>query len=345
MFHIIKKATSFAAQSHAFEKFFSLLEHVDRLHPGLLRVLTYHRVDEPEARPWLDPGLISATPEVFEEQVRYLATHYQVVSVSEVIKVFESGNGGLLPPRAMLVTFDDAYCDFEEHVWPILKRYEIPVTLFVPTAYPDQPERTFWWNDLYHAVQNTSRKDDLNTTLGLFPLSHTSRNQTYKRLRNYLKTLKHAEAISTVKQLCGELGIEPATNCILGWDSLRKLTSEGVTLGAHTRTHLLMNRVALEEARDEAIGSLHDLEREIGSTLPIFAYPRGEFNEEVATMLAREGFKLAFTTTRGVNRIKRTDPLKIWRINVSGRTTLPILRAQLLPWAMHLNRLQPFISA
>lgn len=59
-----------------------------------------------------------------------------------------------------------------------------------------------------------------------------------------------------------------------------------------------MNRVALEEARDEAIGSLHDLEREIGSTLPIFAYPRGEFNEEVATMLAREGFKLAFTTTR-----------------------------------------------
>lgn len=345
MFHIIKKARSLAAQSHAFEKFVSLLEHVDRLHSGLLRVLTYHRVDEPEARPWLDPGLISATPEVFEEQVRYLATHYQVVSVSEVIKVFESGNGGLLPPRAMLVTFDDAYCDFEEHVWPILKRYGIPVTLFVPTAYPDQPERTFWWNDLYHAVQNTSRKDNLNTTLGLFPLSHTSRNQTYKRLRNYLKTLKHAEAISIVKQLCDELGIEPTTNSILGWDSLRKLTREGVTLGAHTRTHLLMNRVALEEARDEAIGSLHDLEREIGSTLPIFAYPRGEFNEEVATMLAREGFKLAFTTTKGINRIKRTDPLQIWRINVGSRTTLPILRTQLLPWAMHLNWLQPFISA
>lgn len=345
MFHIIKKATSLAAQSHAFEKFVSLLEHVDRLHSGLLRVLTYHRVDEPEARPWLDPGLISATPEVFEEQVRYLAAHYQVVSVSEVIKVFESGNGGLLPPRAMLVTFDDAYCDFEEYAWPILRRYGIPVTLFVPTAYPDQPERTFWWNDLYHAVQNTSRKDNLNTTLGLFPLSHTSRNQTYKRLRNYLKALKHAEAISIVKQLCDELGIEPTTNGILGWDSLRKLTREGVTLGAHTRTHLLMNRVALEEARDEAIGSLHDLERETGSTLPIFAYPRGEFNEEVATMLAREGFKLAFTTTRGINRIKRTDPLQIWRINVGSRTTLPILRTQLLPWAMHLNWLQPFISA
>jgi len=337
----IKKSMSLAAQSEAFEKSVSLLEHADRQRPGLLRVLTYHRVDEPAARPWLDPGLISATPEAFDEQMRYLSAYYQIVSITDVITALETRNSKDLPARAVAVTFDDAYFDFEEHAWPILKRYRIPVTVFVPTAYPDQPERTFWWDDLYHAVQNTSRKDNLNAPIGLLSLSYTSRNQTYKRLKNYLKTLKHAEAMPTVKRLCDELGVQPTTNCILGWDSLRNLTREGVTLGAHTRTHPLMNRVPLEEAKDEAIGSLHDLGRELGSTLPIFAYPSGGFNNEVVIMLEREGFKLAFTTSRGINDIHHTDPLRMRRINVGGRTTLPILRAQLLPWAMQLNWLQP----
>ena len=345
MLSFIKQSMSLVAQSNAFEKFVSLLERVDGQRSGLLRVLTYHRVDDPAARPWLDPSLISASPEVFDQQMRYLSTHYQFVTVADILTALETGNSKDLPARAIVVTFDDAYFDFEEHAWPILKRYGIPVTLFVPTAYPDQPERTFWWDDLYNAIQNTSREDNLNTPLGLLSLSNTFRNQTYKRLKNYIKMLKHAEAKPLVKQFCDELGVQPTTNCILGWDSLRRLASEGVTLGAHTRTHPLMNRVPLEEAQAEAIGSSHDLEHELGSTLPIFAYPSGEFSAEVANMLEGEGFKLAFTTSRGINNIHRADPLRMRRINVGGKTTLPILRAQLLPWAMHLNWLQPFISA
>lgn len=345
MLSFLKQSMSLATQSKAFEKFVSLLEYVDGRRSGLLRVLTYHRVDEPAARPWLDPSLISATPEAFDEQMRYLSTHYQFVTAANIITALETRNSKDLPARAAMVTFDDAYFDFEEHAWPTLKRYGIPATLFVPTAYPDQPERTFWWDDLYNAIQNTLRVDNLNTSLGLFSLSNASRTQTYKRLKNYIKTLKHTEAKSMVKQLCDELGVHPTTNCILGWDSLRRLASEGVTLGAHTRTHPLMNRITLEQARDEAIGSSHDLEHEIGSTLPIFAYPSGESNDEVAIMLKREGFKLAFTTSRGINNIYRADPLRMRRINVGGKTTLPILRAQLLPWAMRLNWLQPLINA
>jgi peptidoglycan/xylan/chitin deacetylase (PgdA/CDA1 family) len=340
VFHIIKKATSLAAQSHAFEKFVNLLENVDRQRSGLLRVLTYHRVDEPGARPWLDPELISATPEVFEEQVRFLASHYQVLSVSEVIEVFESGNSRLLPPQAVLVTFDDAYCDFEEHAWPILKHYGVPATLFVPTAYPDQPQRTFWWDDLHQAIQTISQKAHLNTPIDSLSMSNTYRIQTYGQLRGYLKTLKHTEAIAKVKQLCNEVGIQPANNCILGWESLRKLTSEGLALGAHTRTHALMNRISLEEAQEEATGSLRDLERETGLALPIFAYPSGEVSNEAISMLEREGFVLGFAMKRGINDINHTNPMRIGRINIGRGTTRPILGARLLSWTVHLNRFQ-----
>lgn len=344
MSRFLKQATSLAAHSMAFDKFVTLLENAELQRPGLLRVLTYHRVDKPEAHPWLDPGLISASPQAFEEQMKYLATHYNVVPVTDVINASQTGDNKILPSRSVLVTFDDAYSDFEDHAWPVLKKYGVPATLFVPTAYPDQPERTFWWDDLYQAIQNTSRKDDLNTSIGTLNLSNSSRYQTYKSLKRHLKTLKYSEVRTKVKQICNELDVYPKTNNVLGWDSLRKLAKEGITLGAHTRTHPLMNRIQLEEAREEAIGSLDDLERELGFALPIFAYPSGEFNDEVATMLKREGFVLAFATIRGINNILYADPLRIRRINVGGGTTLPILRAQMLPWMVHLNRFQTLIN-
>ncbi len=341
MSQIIKKAILLATQSQAFAKLVALLENVDRQQTGLLRVLTYHRVDEPARRPWLDPGLISATPKDFEKQMEYIATNYQPITITDVIAAIESRNSKDLPPRAVLVTFDDAYYDFEEQAWPVLKRYKIPATIFVPTAYPDRPEQTFWWDDLYQAIQNGSCKDSLNTVIGVFPLSNAvSRNQAYQHLKTYLKTLKHAETISTVKQLCSELGVQPITNCIMSWNSLRKLTKEGLALGAHTRTHPLMNRISLEQAREEVMGSLHDLKRETGFALPIFAYPSGELSNEVVNMLEREGFVLAFTTRRGINNMNNTSPLRMQRINVGGRTTLPILQAQLLSWTVHFNRLQ-----
>jgi peptidoglycan/xylan/chitin deacetylase (PgdA/CDA1 family) len=126
----------------------------------------------------------------------------------------------------------------------------------------------------------------------------------------------------------------------MSWNSLRTLSQDGLTLGAHTRTHPLLNRIPLDEAREETIGSLQDLEREIGPTLPILAYPAGECSDDVVSMLEREGFALAFTTKRGINNINHMNPLRIQRINVGGKTSLPVLRAQLLSWTVHFNRLQ-----
>jgi hypothetical protein len=80
----------------------------------------------------------------------------------------------------------------------------------------------------------------------------------------------------------------------------------------------------------EAYNSLQDLEREVGKTLPAFAYPSGFHNEEVVRAVERAGFKLAFTTERGINDLGRVHPLQLQRINVGMRTTIPILRAQLL---------------
>lgn len=325
---MIKQITPIIADSTIFNKFIGLLEHTGGERGNLLRVLTYHRVDEPGARPWLDAGIISATPATFEAQMRYVSANYRVISVLDLLRAVE--NKTLLPPRAVLVTFDDAYCDFEQHAWPILRKYHIPVVLFVPTSFPDHPERLFWWDRLSHALHTTGKEETV-TPVGRLPLATgAQRTQACVALKNYVKTLPHDAAAKYVGQLCMELGILSTQNSVLGWDALRKLAGEGVALCAHTQTHPIMNNISPEEMYNEAYNSLQDLEREIGRTAPAFAYPSGFHNEEVVRAVGHAGFKLAFTTERGINDLGRTHPLQLQRINVGLRTTIPILRAQLL---------------
>lgn len=330
-----KQITSLLADSPVLGWFVSTLERNDGTRPDLLRVLTYHRVAEPDTYPFLDSNLISATPLAFERQMAYLAANYQILSVADLLEVSQSRRP--LPPKALMVTFDDAYCDFADHAWPVLKRLKIPVILFVPTAFPGQPERVFWWDKLYYAIKQAS-STELSLPVGKFPLvTPGHRKDTLSTINGFLKSLKHAEALRIIDEICEQLNAPPMQNCVMDWDVLRQLAREGVALGAHTRTHPLMDQISIEDARDEVIGSIRDLEREIGSVLPIFAYPGGGFNEEIIKILKLAGIRIAFTTVRGINNMGEVDLLQLRRINVGSRTTLQLLRAQLLPLAVHLN--------
>lgn len=318
------------ANSAAFHKVVTLLDQTGGERPNLLRVLTYHRVDAPQARPWLDPVLISASPEGFEVQMKYLSANYQPVSISDVLEAVERNDQAILPPRAVLVTFDDAYQDFEEHAWPVLKRYQIPVTLFVPTAFPDHPERLFWWDRLFHALHTTA-KGEIKTPIGNLEIgTELGRSQANLHLKRHIKSLPYDAAIGFVEDLEHRLNVSRQPNCVLGWEALRKLSKEGVTLAPHTQTHPIMNHIPSEAMQHEAQGSFDDLEREIGNTPPVFAYPSGFHNPQVVRVLQAAGFRLAFTTERGINRLGHTDLLRLQRINVGAHTTIPILGAQLL---------------
>lgn len=333
-----------AQNSAAFAALVALIERIDPARPDQLAVLTYHRVDWQDARPCLSPAQLSATPDAFEQQMVHLAQRCHVVSIDDALASVR--DGAPLPPRAVLVTFDDGYCDFAEHAWPVLRKLGLPVTLFVPTAYPDHPERGFWWDRLYNALRSITTAREIAAPLGPLPIGDgPARHRTFKQLRNYVKSLPHNEAMAWVEQFCAALGVEPVPNPVLGWDALRQLAAEGVTLGAHTRTHPLVNRVSVAQARFEASASRDDLTQAIGSAPPIFAYPSGGFDQAVVDGLAQDGFELAFTTVRGLNDLRRADPLRLRRVNVGQRASLALLRSQILPSAAWLNRWQPLASA
>lgn len=317
-----------------------LIERLVPWRPGSLAVLTYHRVDRPEAHPDLLPGLVSASPASFADQMDELVRHYRPVSMAEVLAARAAP--GRLPPRSVLVTFDDAYADFAEHAWPVLRAAGVPATLFVPTAFPGDPSAAFWWDRLWAAVRTTelSVLPDVLPGLPALPLGgRTERLATMRALVARIKDRPHVEAMDEVDRLVAALrtGIEPRDDqgggrAILDWATLRRLAGDGLTLGIHTRDHPLLDRVPVETAVEQICGARDDLEREIGPTLPVFAYPSGAHGGDAVEGARRAGMALAFTTRRGGVDLRRSDPLRLPRINVGWRAGAPLIRTQLV-WA------------
>jgi peptidoglycan/xylan/chitin deacetylase (PgdA/CDA1 family) len=319
------------AGSPLFERFIDLLEQIVPSRADSLAVLTFHRVTPDD--PGVVPGLLSATPAGFAALLDHVARRHAIVGVEDVLRRARGGPG--LPRRALLLTVDDAYADFADHAWPALRKRSLPVVLFVPTGYPDAPERAFWWERLHAAIGSSSRAA-IDGPDGPLPVGTVAERQAaYRRLRTWLKGLPHEDMLLRVDDLVGALGdagkAEAAPHGrVLTWDELRRLRAEGVALAPHTRTHPLLSRVPRETCDAEIAGSRDELARMTGSELPIFAYPSGATSPDAVDAVRDAGIEVAFTTRRGVNDLRSANWLALRRINVSVRTPSAVVRAQTL---------------
>ncbi len=99
----------------------AVLLPVDLLHPrrpGDVVILLYHRVGEGERE-------IDLPAQSFEQQLVVLAERERVRSLDEALSDNEGG---------VVLTFDDGYRDFYEHVLPLIVRYGMPALLYLATG-------------------------------------------------------------------------------------------------------------------------------------------------------------------------------------------------------------------
>jgi len=97
--------------------------------PGLAApILCYHSINDADEPQW-DP-LPSA---LFESHLKHLRANYNVVPLEMLTASLLEG--APLPPKPVVITFDDGYRDNYEVAFPLLKRYETPATIYVVTDF------------------------------------------------------------------------------------------------------------------------------------------------------------------------------------------------------------------
>lgn len=112
---------------------YHILRHDRR--PGLV-VLLYHRVGG-GTRSEIDMAV-----SVFERQMRYLRRHCHIVSLDDVLQMSARQEMREASRDIIAITFDDGYAETYDCVYPILRRHDIPATVYVPAMYLEE-QRSF----------------------------------------------------------------------------------------------------------------------------------------------------------------------------------------------------------
>ena len=107
-------------------------------------IFNYHHIRPmPPESAGVTERAFTVTAEGLEEHLKYFKENgYQVVLVDELLEYFDTGK--LLPSKAVALTFDDGWQRHYKNAFPILKKYGVKATFFVPTGWVGQPWVMSW---------------------------------------------------------------------------------------------------------------------------------------------------------------------------------------------------------
>jgi peptidoglycan/xylan/chitin deacetylase (PgdA/CDA1 family) len=95
--------------------------------PGAINVpiLLYHHVC-----PCPTPNWLETNSDIFEYQMQFLVRHgFQTITTTQLREAILQG--ALLPPKPIIITFDDGYENIFEHAFPIMEKYGLTGTIYV----------------------------------------------------------------------------------------------------------------------------------------------------------------------------------------------------------------------
>ncbi|MEK7129732.1 MAG: polysaccharide deacetylase family protein [Patescibacteria group bacterium] len=105
--------------------------------------LMYHHVQPLDEAKTKNQTSLTVAPDTFRSQMEYLKNRgYTTVKPSDLIAFFDSATP--LPPKPILLTFDDGYEDVGSVAAPIIREFGFSATAFIPTGLLENPGYMTW---------------------------------------------------------------------------------------------------------------------------------------------------------------------------------------------------------
>lgn len=247
-----------------------------------------------------------------EALCRYIARHFEPVSLSTIVDSVESG--AALPKNAIHVTIDDGYRNFLLYGHPVFHRHRIPTTLYAVTGFA--AGRIWLWPDrIAYGITNSPLKFlevkvDEKTSLELSLNTQEERTAEALRLSMALTQVTNAARLTFILGFGALTQVEfpeqpPADRAAMSWEELRAVSAEGVEIGCHTETHPILSRqLTAAQLAQETNGAKQEMEERLGSSVFHFCYPNGlgqDINETITQSVRTAGFRSAVTCSQGFN--------------------------------------------
>lgn len=259
-------------------------------------VFMYHSVADEATAAWIDPEN-HVPAEVFAEQMAWLAAHRNVVSLEALVGTLARGER--VEDGTVVLTFDDGYLDNLLIAAPILARYRLPATIFLPSAYIDRGE-TQWVDQAYTAFQRR-RRDRLkwgDSASEAFMLDkRADQDRAYRLVCADLLRAGPEHRRQLLDSLLERLDAEVAPpRLTMNWEEVRSLLGAwaGFSLGGHTAEHTDVTAISEDDARTEIELGAARIAAETGARPRFFSFCYSRSTAPIRRFLPEAGFEAAF---------------------------------------------------
>ena len=306
-------------------------------------ILTYHGIVRNGRNLYTNRNCVEMA--MFDRQMAYMARHYKVVSLSELVERLNAGKQ--LPPYTAAITFDDGFRNNLTVALPILKKYHLPATIFLATLFISSDELGLWTEHVDSLIHRTSVQnirltlDDVEKSLPL--RTSADREIASDQVRAFLKTLPLAQRKSVLKELDeqleekadrrpsgGDNGSESAEvhpqrtaekeerYAFLSWQQVEMMAHGSVTFGSHTHSHAILAPLSETDLHFELTESRRLIEQNVDTPCTLFSYPNGaerDFGQREERLLGNLGYVAAVSQIDGFND-GTTNLMALRRINI-----------------------------
>lgn len=142
-------------------------------------ILCYHNLN-PVKR-----GSMNMTPDKFESQIKWIKNNgYTIIPLKDAVAYLQ-GKRDSLPKKSVVITVDDGWKSVYTYMYPIVKKYNFPVTLFIYPQTISQGNNAMTWDELKKLQQT-----------GLFNIqSHTYDHPNFKVMKKRLSASKYEQYV------------------------------------------------------------------------------------------------------------------------------------------------------
>ena len=273
----------------------------------------FHRVLSPSDARWsgCDPDY-TLDVALFARCLDFFRRHYNVVSIAQVLDA--RATGARLPPRALLITFDDGWQDYVQYAMPAMHAAGMPGLLFVVADAIDRIQ-AFYQERIIAAWRRgrLSTQDVFRAFVDHGLAVQTPPDNEMPALRKLIGALEALQPASR-KPLIDALGDKHAddllrddTRHMVKVSDLHQLRNCGIEIGLHGKTHEPLTRV---ETREPELRGARQRVADLLNTKAApatMSFPHGKFTAEIANEACGQGFELVFTSVPAINPAR---PLK-----------------------------------
>jgi peptidoglycan/xylan/chitin deacetylase (PgdA/CDA1 family) len=271
-----------------------------------LLILAYHSVSVDEEHLWR--RALFFTREELEQRLQLI--QQWAINVLPLGEGIDRLRTGTLPPRSAVLTFDDGTADFAQIVWPMLKRYGYPATVYVTTYYSEKRQPVFplmcgylLWKRRHRVLKAAPELGipeavDLSNPLKRELAERWIVNSAQRHDRSADETNLRAARLAELLDIDYDALLRRRVLQLMTPEEMRDVATDGADVQLHTHKHraprhrdLFTQEIADNRTRLEAL---------TGRPARHFCYPSGEHYPEFLPWLAAQQMRSATTCIPGL---------------------------------------------